>query len=457
MKLWGGRFSQEQSKIMKLFNDSFRFDHRLYMHDIHGSQAYANGLNLVGLITNEENEKIQTGLAQILEEFDNELFAAKPGDEDIHTAVERRLYELIGNAAGKLHTGRSRNDQVALDLRLFVMNQIRIFKDLLTNMQKTLINKAETHIDVIMPGYTHLQPAQPILFSHWLMSFFWMFQRDKERLEDAYKRAAVSPLGSGALAGNSFGLDREKLAADLGMPTISQNSLDAVSDRDFITEFLFSLSLSAVHISRLAEDLILYSNPALGFIAIDEKYSTGSSLMPQKRNPDSMELARGKTGRIISALVNLLIVLKGLPSTYNKDLQEDKEPMFDSVNNFHLTLTLTTAVIESIKVLPDKMAAQLDEGMLATDLADYLVERGLPFREAHHKIGEIIRYTEEQQIPLSNVPIEKFTDTSPLFQEDVVQILDFYRSISQKDSVGGTAPQSVVKQINKAKELLTRF
>lgn len=454
MKLWGGRFSEGQSDLMKQFNDSFRFDQRLYAVDIQGSLAYAEALHSIGLITSAERDSIQKGLEKIKNEFDAGQFEAKASDEDIHTAVERRLSELIGEAAGKLHTGRSRNDQVALDLRLYVMEEIGQTISLLEVLQQQIITKAEAHMDVLMPGFTHLQPAQPILFSHWLLSFFWMFERDKARLNDVLARTSVSPLGSGALAGNPFPIDREKIAEKLGMASISMNSLDAVSDRDFVAEFLFALSLIAVHISHIAEDIVLFSNPAFNYLQIGQAYSTGSSLMPQKRNPDSIELARAKTGRIISALVNMLIVLKGLPSTYNKDLQEDKEALFDSVDNLTLTLSVVAGVVDSLVVFPEKMLAHLNEAMLATDLADYLVDRGVPFREAHHKIGEVIRYAEENNIPLSEIPLPVLKSIAPQFEEDTQKVFNFRQAICKKDGVGGTAPKAVASQIKAAKKIL---
>lgn len=454
MKLWGGRFSEGPDEMMKQFNDSFRFDRRLYAADIQGSIAYAAALEASGLLTLEEMTAIHNGLAQIKAEFDAETFAAQPDDEDIHTAVERRLHELIGPVAGKLHTGRSRNDQVATDLRLYVVGVITETRALLTELQGAMVAQAEANLEVLMPGFTHLQPAQPILFSHWLMSYFWMLERDKSRLADALARTAVSPLGSGALAGNPFGVDRKALAESLGMPGVSMNSLDAVSDRDFVAELLFANALIAVHISKLAEDLILFSSPAFGFVRIGEGFSTGSSLMPQKRNPDSMELARGKSGRVIGALVTLLTVLKGLPSTYNKDLQEDKEALFDSVDNLSLTLAVVTGVVASLTVSPQKMAAQLDEAMLATDLAEYLVRKGMPFRQAHEQVGEVIRYAEEQGVMLSQVPLDVYRGIAPEFGEDVKAVFDFMAAVEKKDSTGGTAPQDVRAQIAAARELL---
>jgi argininosuccinate lyase len=332
-----------------------------------------------------------------------------------------------------------------------VIEQIRA---LLLDLQRVVVSQSEAHLEVLMPGFTHLQPAQPVLFSHWMMSYFWMLERDKARLADALARTAISPLGSGALAGNPFGIDRQELAESLGMTAVSMNSLDAVSDRDFVAELLFANAMIAVHLSRLAEDLILFSSPAFGFVQIGEGFSTGSSLMPQKRNPDSMELARGKSGRVIGALVSLLVVLKGLPSTYNKDLQEDKEALFDSVDNLTLTLAAVAGVVESLTVFPDKMSAQLGEAMLATDLADYLVRKGMPFRSAHEKVGEVIRYAEEQGVELSAVPLAVYQEIALEFGDDVKEVFDYMAAVEKKDSIGGTAPQAVRSQIAAAKDLL---
>jgi argininosuccinate lyase len=400
----------------------------------------------------DEFENIVKGLLCIKKEFDQGIFEPGFEDEDIHTAIERRLTELIGEAAGKLHTGRSRNDQVVLDLRLYTIIVIEQVHDALTALQTAIIKKAEVNLEIIMPGYTHLQPAQPILFSHWLMSYFWMFDRDQERLTDCKRRAAVSPLGAGALAGNPFLIDRAQLAEELGMPAVTLNSMDAVSDRDFVAELLFTIAMVSIHISRLAEDVIIYSNPSFGYLSLDEMYTTGSSLMPQKRNPDSLELARGKTGRTISSLVNLLVILKGLPSTYNKDLQEDKEPLFDSADTILLTLPVITGVVETMKPHPDLMAANLDETMLATDMADYLVEQGLPFRQAHQIVGEVIRLAEERQVGFSALPLQDLQTISAYFGSDVKEIFDFQRSVSRRSGIGGTAFETVVQQIAEAKQ-----
>jgi argininosuccinate lyase len=454
LKLWGGRFGGETDDRMRQFNDSFPFDWRLYEVDIRGSVAYAQALARAGMLTAEDRDAIVEGLERVRREFEGGTFEAKLSDEDIHTAVERRLTELIGQVGGKLHTGRSRNDQVALDARLWTLEAIEGVQRGLAALQNALLGQAEANPAAILPGYTHLQPAQPVLYAHWLLSYFWMFERDRERLADCARRTAVSPLGAGALAGNPFPIDREALAAELGLPAISANSIDAVSDRDFIAEFLFTAAMVGVHISRLAEDLIIYSSPGYRFVTLAEAYTTGSSLMPQKRNPDSLELARGKAGRLLGHLTGLLATLKGLPSTYNKDMQEDKEPLFDAAETLALTLPVVTGVVETLTANPDAMRAALDDGMLATDLADYLVERGVPFREAHHVIGELVRLAEERSVSLAELSLEDFKTASPAFEDNVKDVFDFERSVARRKSPGGTAPEAVAEQFRQARACL---
>ena len=344
MSLWGGRFSQASDDDLRALNDSIDFDHVLYAEDIEGSIVYARALADASVITQAEADRIIGGLQQVMREFDTDAFEFADGDEDIHTAVERRLIEIVGDVGGKLHTGRSRNDQVATDFRLWSMRAADNLAGELGGLQSALITVAEQHCETVLPGYTHLQPAQPISVAHWLMSFFWMLERDQHRLRSARERMADCPLGSGALAGNPFPLDRQRIAADLGFERPSENSLDAVSDRDFVADLLYAISLCAVHLSRLAEDILIYSNPAFGFITLDDRYSTGSSLMPQKRNADPMELMRGKTGRLIGNLTGFLATLKGLPSGYNKDLQEDKEALIDSLETMYRLLPVITPV-----------------------------------------------------------------------------------------------------------------
>ncbi len=454
MSLWGGRFSEPTDADLQALNDSIRFDRRMFAQDIAGSIAYAQAIAAVGVITTDEAAAIINGLETVRAEFDAGTFELKPGDEDIHTAVERRLTELVGAVGGKLHTGRSRNDQVATDFRLWVMDALAEVDELLSQLQLALVGQAEQHVNTLMPGYTHLQPAQPITAAHWLMSFFWMLARDRERLADARQRMSVSPLGSGALAGTPFPIDRSALAQTLGFHSYSQNSLDAVSDRDFAAEALFVLALCGTHLSRLAEDVVLYSNPNFGYISLNDRYSTGSSLMPQKRNADPMELTRGKAGRLIGNLTGLLVVLKGLPSTYNKDLQEDKEAIFDSVDSVKLLLPVITAVIHTLKLNPDKMRTALTEDMLATDLADYLVRKGLPFRQAHHVVGQAVQKAAQQNVGLAHLTLESLSELSDLFTADVQAVFDFEASVARRSAPGGTAPSAVIEQIQSAKTWL---
>jgi len=454
MSLWGGRFSEPTDDDLKALNDSIGFDIRFYREDILGSIAYARAIADANVITQDEAIIIIKGLNQVLDEFDNDEFVIKDGDEDIHTAVERRMTEIVGEVGGKLHTGRSRNDQVATDFRLWAMSASDKLDGALYDLQIALIEKSENHIETLMPGYTHLQPAQPITAAHWLMSFFWMLDRDRDRLQSARERMAVSPLGSGALAGNPFAINRQNIADELGFDSYSQNSLDGVSDRDFVADLLYVISLSATHLSRLAEDIIIYSNPLFGYITLNDRYSTGSSLMPQKRNADPMELMRGKAGRLIGNLTGFLATLKGLPSTYNKDLQEDKESLFDSIDTMHKLLPVVTAIVQTLHINPDKMQDALGEELLATDLADYLVRKGLPFRQAHHVVGEVVRLGSSSNLKLSQIPITQLKEISDLFETDVKKVFDFNSSVSQRLVDGGTAPDAVRRQIENARAKL---
>lgn len=453
MKLWGGRFEKPTDPRMEAFNASIGFDRRLWRADIRGSIAYARALERAGLLSPEERDRLVEGLQAVAQEMEAGTFPFLPTDEDIHTAVERRLRERIGEVADKLHTGRSRNDQVATDLRLFLMDEIPTLRGHLTDLQRAIVERAEEHLDILMPGYTHLQRAQPIRFSHWLMSFFWAFQRDRERLDDLERRVAVLPLGSGALAGHSLGIDRAFLAAELGFRAVCENSIDGVTDRDFVAEFLFWAALLQVHLSRLAEDLILWSSAEFGFVELDEAYATGSSLMPQKRNPDSLELLRGKAGRLIGHLTGLLTTLKGLPTGYNKDLQEDKEPLFDAIDTLSLALPVAAGVIRTLRVHPERMKQALDDGLLATDLADYLVRRGVPFRESHRLVGQAVRRAEALGVPLRALPLEEYRAISSAFGPDLYEIFDHHRSVEQRASEGGTALEAIRTQIARAKLL----
>ncbi|HHX64635.1 MAG TPA: argininosuccinate lyase [Chloroflexi bacterium] len=453
-RLWGGRFSGVTDELMWAFNASIDIDRRMAAADVRGSIAYARALARAGVLTEAERDELVNGLEQVAAEFEAGTFAYAPSDEDIHTAVERRLGELIGPVAGKLHTGRSRNDQVATDVRLFLIKALAEMDGALSTVQAAMVRRAEEHLDVIMPGYTHLQPAQPVRFSHWLMSYFWMLQRDRERLADALRRVRRCPLGAGALAGNTYGIDREALARDLGFDGITENSIDAVSDRDMIVEVLSWGALVGTHLSRLAEDLIIYSSVEYGFLRLDERYTTGSSIMPQKRNPDSMELVRGKTGRLVGNLTRMLVVTKGIPSSYDKDLQEDKEPLFDTLDTLAMVLPIVGGVIDTLELRPEAMRAALDDAMLATDLADYLARRGMPFRQAHHLVGQAVAAAESRGLTLRTLSYEVYREISAEFDEDMVAVLDFEASVEARDVAGGTARAAVIEQIEKARALL---
>lgn len=455
MTLWGGRFSEPTDADLRALNDSIGFDQRMYKEDIQGSIAWAKALGGAGVISGDDVEQIIDGLEKVRTEFDAGTFEIKDGDEDIHTAVERRLTELIGAVGGRLHTGRSRNDQVATDLRLWTHAALQTLSEALAQAQAALVEQAEAHIETLMPGYTHVQTAQPVTAAHWLLSYFWMFERDRRRLRDAADAALdLLPLGAGALAGTAFPIERSALLDQLQFHHASPNSLDAVSDRDYVADSLYALAMIGVHLSRLSEDLIWFSNPAFGYIMLNDRYSTGSSLMPQKRNPDPMELARGKAGRLIGSLTGFLTTLKGLPTGYNKDLQEDKEALFDSYDTLLKILPVVTAVIKTLKLNPDKMRAALDPDMLATDLADYLVLRGMPFREAHHVSGRAVRLAAEQGVKLHELSLEALRGLSDLFDDGVLRVFDFAASVARRNVIGGTAPAAVRQQIADAKRHL---
>jgi argininosuccinate lyase len=451
MSLWGGRFREPSDDDLRLLNDSITFDHALYAEDIEGSVVYARALAQAGVLRAEEAETIIEGLGQLMREFASDQFALADGDEDIHTAVERRLIEIVGEVGGKLHTGRSRNDQVATDFRMWAMRAADELHGELRQLQAAIISAAEPHTGTVMPGFTHLQPAQPITAAHWLMSFFWMLERDLDRLEAAKTAMAVCPLGSGALAGTPFAINREQIAAELGFDKPSENSLDAVSDRDFVADMLYVIAICAIHLSRLAEDILIYSNAAFGFITLDDRYSTGSSLMPQKRNADPMELTRGKAGRLIGNLTGFLTTLKGLPSGYNKDLQEDKEALFDSLAAIRQLLPVIRATVSSLQLNAEAMEAALTEDLLATDLADYLVSRGVPFRQSHHIVGQVVHLAAERDVTLSQLPVGALRKLSEHFGEDTRQVFNYARSVARRNSYGGAAPEAVRAQIARAK------
>jgi argininosuccinate lyase len=449
--MWGGRFAGAIDERMARFNNSYRFDWRLWDEDIRGSLAWAGQLARAGVISAAELAELSRGLSAVRAEFADGRFVAAPSDEDIHSAVERRLSEIAGPVAGKLHTGRSRNDQVATDVRLWALGAISRVDAEIGALQDALLTQAEAADAALMPGYTHLQRAQPILLAHWLLAHFWPLQRDRARLADCAARTSVLPLGAGALAGTPLAIDRAALAADLGFAEVSQNSVDAVSDRDFAVEFLFCGALVGVHLSRLAEDLILYSTSEFGFVTLDDAYATGSSLMPQKKNPDSLELARGKAGRLIGDLVGLLTVLKGLPAAYDKDLQEDKEPLFDAADTLELALPVVAGAIATARFHHERMRAALDDAMLATDVADYLVERGVPFRAAHQAVGALVREAEARNTTLSALPPHVFRAAHAAFGDDIGLVFDFARSVAARRVAGATAPDAVSAQIAQAR------
>ena len=456
MPLWSGRFTGNMNPTAWELNTSLPFDQRLAAQDVRGSVAWAGALLGASVLTPDEHAQITSGLDTIAQEFATQTFTFQPSDEDIHTAVERRLGELIGPLAGKLHTGRSRNDQVATDFRLWMLEAIPQVDAALRTLQTTLVQRAEADGGVIMPGYTHLQRAQPILLSHWWLSFFWPLQRDRERLGQLAARTAVLPLGCGALAGTAFPVDRAGLATALGFSIPAQNSLDAVSDRDFVAEFLFCAATVGVHLSKLAEAVILFTTAEFGFFTLSDAYSTGSSLMPQKKNPDVFELARGKAGGLVGLLVGLLATLKGLPSTYDKDLQEDKVPVFQATDTLLALLPVLAGALDTITIHPARMRAAIDPAMLATDLADFLVKKGTPFREAHATAGKAVRLAIEKETPLDQLTIADW-QTLGITDPAVTQVFDPQKSIETRNALGGTAPDAVRQQLEQAKEIVHRI
>ncbi|KAL7571032.1 hypothetical protein ACA910_003751 [Epithemia clementina (nom. ined.)] len=449
----GGRFQGGTDPIMEKFNESLSFDKRMWAQDIRGSMAYAKALAQIGIITNDERDQLVDGLQLVYQEWEKGTFVEKPGDEDIHTANERRLTELIGkDVGGKLHTGRSRNDQVATDTRLWTVQAERDILQSLKLFLQVGAQHAQQHLDLIMAGYTHLQPAQPIRYSHWLCSHLAPVVRDTLRLQQLIPRANVCPLGSGALAGNAFGIDRAFLAQELGFEgdsatgSVTWNSLDSVCDRDFVLEFLFWSTMLLTHLSQWAEDLIITN--LLRGVVIDDAYATGSSLMPQKKNPDALELLRGKVGSALGRAVGMTTTLKGLPRAYNKDLQEDKVPLFETVDTVQDCLAIATGVIATLKPNPEKLREALCPEMLATDVADYLVRKGVPFRETHHISGACVRLAEEQGISIDALTLEQLQKIDPRFEPDVQQVWNYEASVERKSSAGGTAKAMVQKQID---------
>jgi len=450
-KLWGGRFAQQPDELAFNLNASLSIDQRMALQDVDGSRAWADAIHKAGILSDEEHASILSGLDIVRKEFSSGEFTFAPSDEDIHTAVERRLTELAGEVAGKLHTGRSRNDQVATDFRLWMLGAIPELSSALKDLQSAIVEQAEKAGETVMPGYTHLQRAQPVLLAHWWLSHYWPLNRDMERLQDLTKRVSVLPLGNGAMAGVPFEIDRVALAESLGFGDVTQNSIDGVSDRDFAAEYLFCAMMIGIHLSKLAEQIVLFTSAEFGFFELSDAFSTGSSLMPQKKNPDVFELTRGKAGTLLGLLTGLLATLKGLPSTYDKDLQEDKAPVFQATDTLLAILPVVAGALRSITVKAERMRNAIDSSMLATDLADYLVEKGVPFRKAHEFAGKVVREAGEQKVGMEEIPLEAYQAISPVFEADVYQVFDPMRSIGKRNAIGGTSLQSVKKQIQTIK------
>ncbi|CAH2032435.1 argininosuccinate lyase [Trichlorobacter ammonificans] len=452
-KLWGGRFTQPTDKFVEEFTASIDFDKRLYHQDIRGSAAHARMLGRQGIIPNEDVEKIVHGLKEILEQIEAGQFDFSVSLEDIHMNIEARLSKKIGEAGKRLHTGRSRNDQVALDIRLYLRDEIVEIVAYLDMLIDSLLNQAEANLDVIMPGFTHLQSAQPILFSHHLMAYVEMFKRDKGRMEDGLKRVDVLPLGAGALAGTTFPIDREYVAEMLDFPAVTRNSLDAVSDRDFALEFMAASSILMMHLSRFSEELIIWSTSAFRFIELSDGFCTGSSIMPQKKNPDVPELVRGKTGRVYGNLMALLTVMKALPLAYNKDMQEDKEPLFDTIDTVKGSLKIFADMIREMRVNREKMSQAAGQGFsTATDVADYLVRTGLPFRDAHEAVGKAVAYCVENDMELTELSLAEWQLFSPHFSDDIFDKISVEASVNARNVIGGTARNRVEDEIRRCRE-----
>jgi len=451
-KAWGGRFQEESISWVEEFNASIHFDKVLIEEDINGSLAHAGMLAAQNIISEDEYSQIKAGLLSILEDYNKGQLTFSVSREDIHMNVEAALIEKIGSAGGKLHTARSRNDQVATDMHLFVKKEVNAVIQATEMLQQTIIDLAEAHIDVIMPGYTHLQRAQPILFSHHIMTYFWMLERDKSRFNDSLKRIDLSPLGAGAISGTTFNIDRFQTKDDLGFEGIYHNSMDAVSDRDYIVETLSNISLSMVHLSRLSEELIFWTTDEANFVTLSDAFTTGSSMMPQKKNPDMAELIRGKTGRTSGHLMAMLMLLKGLPLTYNKDMQEDKEGLFDSLTTIKGSLKIMNGMLETLTINEAVIEAAVNEDFSnATELADYLVAKGIPFRDSHEIVGKLVLTCINQSIYLKDLTLEAFKDASEVIEDDIYNILSPKVVVNRRVSYGSTGTESVKQQIEVAK------
>ena len=453
--LWsGGRLSAALNQSMADLNRSLDIDKRMAEQDIRGSQAWAKAIRGCGILTDEEHVMIHTGLDRVLQEIREGSFVYQDTDEDIHTAVERRLTEIIGPTGGKLHTGRSRNDQVVTDFRMWMLDTVPELDKQLCALQESFLERARKDIDVIVSGYTHFQQAQPILLSHWWMSHFWALDRDRQRLSEVAQHADSLPLGCGALAGTAYSVDRFDLAESLGFTIPAPNSLDATSDRDFACDFLYWASMLGMHLSRCAEAMILYSTMEFGYITLSDAFSTGSSLMPQKKNPDSLELIRGKAGMQSGHLFSLLSSLKGLPSAYDKDLQEDKQLVFAAADTASLVMSVMKGVLDTLTVNQERCLAAINTQALATDLADYLVKKGMPFREAHHAVGKAVKISETEKCDLKDIPLEKWKEIDPLFAEDVYNVFSVESAVDARCAWGGTARFRVIEQIRFAEKVL---
>ncbi len=454
-KLWGGRFVEHAEEWVDEFGASIGFDKELVEEDIEGSLAHVSMLKKTNILTEEEADEIEKGLKKLLEKAKKGELTFSVALEDIHLNIEKMLTDEIGPVGGKLHTARSRNDQVATDMHLYLRKQVKEILDAIATLQDVLVRKAEEEIDTIIPGYTHLQRAQPISFGHHLMAYFWMLERDYERFKESLKRINISPLGAGALAGTTFPIDRQYTAELLGFDGIYENSLDAVSDRDFILEFLSDSSILMMHLSRFCEELILWSSQEFQFIEIDDRFATGSSIMPQKKNPDMAELIRGKTGRVYGNLFGLLTVMKGTPLAYNKDMQEDKEGMFDTVKTVKGSLKIFAGMIETMKVNRKQMEKAVSQDFSnATELADYLATKGVPFREAHEIVGKLVLYCIQNDKFLLDLSMDEFKQASPLFEQDIYTILEPRNVVARRNSAGGTGFEQVRLAIEKAKNII---
>jgi argininosuccinate lyase len=455
--MWGGRFAEGPDALVEEYTESVSWDRALFRQDIAGSKAHARMMARQGVISQEEGRTLCDGLQTVLEEIEAGTFVWKTALEDVHMNIESRLTEIVGDVGKKLHTGRSRNDQVALDFRLFVSDSVRNWEGLLRNLAAVLADRAEENKGNLLPGYTHMQPAQPVSLAQHLLAYAAMLRRDASRLVDADRRIRVCPLGAAALAGTTYPFDPAFVADALGMYGVCSNSMDAVSDRDFALEALFCGSLIMTHLSRLCEDIILWANPAFGYVRLPDAYATGSSIMPQKKNPDVAELMRGKTGRAYGALLSLLTTMKGLPMTYNRDLQEDKVPFFDLDRTIVMSLRLMAGMMRDLCFAPESMREALHRGFLnATELADYLVGKGMPFREAHHCTGRAVAEAERQGLSLESLSLETLRSLCPLVDSDVYAALDFDRAVARRESAGGTGPRSIERQIASLRDWISR-